>query len=239
MLSKWGHWNPHEPRVADINMIEKRIRTLPKDALVRMGGLTDPLQPIEETERVTLKTIKLLNTYNLRYMVTTKSSLIAGPDYIAALNPDLAHIQVTVTALDDERAYTYEKASPPSERIKAIYALQDARIDVMLRLSPFTEEYMNVEQLNALRINKTLVEFLRVNAHIMVRFPGIDYSKYTVKQGGFRHLSLSEKFRLLKQIKLPNVSVAEYVPMHHKFWVRNQNPNKHDCCNLRCSKSSA
>lgn len=229
--------NSNEFKIADIKKIEKVLDKIPAGALIRLSGLTDPLQPAEKTEKVTLRTIELMNERNIRYLIITKSALIANAEYMNALDPDLAHIQISVTCLDDERTYQYEKADPPSTRIQAIYTLQDAGFDVSLRLSPLMEEYINFRHLNSLNINKTLVEFLRVNSFIKNKLSRIDYSKYTIKHGGYRHLPLHEKFRLKNKINLPNVSVAEYVPAHHKFWVRNQNPNKLDCCNLRCANS--
>lgn len=61
-----GQWNPDSPDVADINRIENVIRKLPKHSVVRLGGMTDCFQPIELKQRVTYKTIKLLNKYEIR-----------------------------------------------------------------------------------------------------------------------------------------------------------------------------
>lgn len=57
----------------------------------------------------------------------------------------------------------YEKASLPSDRIKAIKKLQEKGYDVAIRLSPIIPEYIDFEELNKLGINKAIVEFLRVN----------------------------------------------------------------------------
>jgi DNA repair photolyase len=178
-----------------------------------------------------------LNKRNFRYLITTKSSRIANEEYMNALNKDLAHIQISVTCFDDARAYEIEKTCSPIARMNALYTLEKAGIDVSLRLSPFIEELIDFKQLNSFSVKKTLLEFLRINSFIEKRLPGIDFGKYTYNYGGYRHLPFSEKLRLLKQINLPNLSIAEYVPAHHRFWVRNQNPNKMDCCNLRCEKS--
>lgn len=39
-------WNPQDPAVADIEKIRKTIATLPKDQVIRLGGMTDCFQPI-------------------------------------------------------------------------------------------------------------------------------------------------------------------------------------------------
>ena len=85
-----------------------------------MGGMTDCFQPMELTHRVTYETIKEMNKRRIGYLIVTKSYLIAEPEYIDILDKDLAHIQITVTTLDDKRSLSYEKASIPSKRIEAI-----------------------------------------------------------------------------------------------------------------------
>ena len=127
---------------------------------------------------------------------------------------------------------TYEKASVPSERIKAILKLQESGFDVAMRLSPMIEPYMDFQRLNALKIDKCVVEFLRVNSWIEKWFD-IDYSKYTVSQSGYKHLPLDEKKKIVSKIKIPTITVCEDVTEHYEYWKEHFNPNKEDCCNLR------
>jgi DNA repair photolyase len=163
----------------------------------------------------------------------TKSGLIAEDEYMAALDKDLAHIQITVTCMDDERTKEYETADPPSMRLRAISKLQDAGFDVALRISPFIEEYLDFERLNAMDVQKCLIEFLRVNSWIKKWFPAVDYGRYTLKHSNYWHLPLEEKLRLLEKIRLPDVTICEDVSEHYEYWKNNFNPNKLDCCNLR------
>lgn len=234
LLSFRGLWDVDHPSVADIEKIRKVIRKIPKGSVIRLGGMTDCLQPCELTYRVTLKTIRLLNEYNIEYLIVTKSHIIANDEYIRAMRKDLAHIQVTVTTLDDElyKKLNYEKASLPSLRVAAIRKLQDNGFDVAIRLSPLIEEFIDFDKLNSLGINKAQVEFLRVNSWIKKWFD-IDYSKHTLKEGGYLHLPLEKKVEVLSKITIPNVSVCEDVQEHYDYWRDNFNPNKDDCCNLR------
>ena len=128
----------------------------------------------------------------------------------------------------------YEKASVPSQRIKAILNLQKNGFDVAIRLSPLISEYMDFDKLNSLGIQKAIVEFLRVNTWIKQWF-NIDYSDFTLTSGGYQHLPLEKKIRLIQQVKIPTISVCEDVPAHYNYWKNNFNPNKCDCCNLRGS----
>lgn len=232
LLEFRGLWNPQEPAVADINKINNVLKKVPKGAVLRLGGMTDCLQPIETKYKTTYKTIKLLNKYGIGYLIVTKSALVADDEYMKIYDPKLAHIQVTVTTLNDEFCASYEKASPPSERIKAILKLQDAGFDVAIRLSPIIPEFMDFDKLNGLGIQKAVVEFLRVNSWIQKWFD-IDYAPYKLKQGSYRFLRLNDKKEIIKKIKIPEISVCEdYLP-HYQYWRVNVNPNKEDCCNLR------
>ena len=238
LLDFRGLWNPTTPSVADIEKIRKKIASIAKKGeikTVRLGGMTDCFQPLEKTQRVTYETIKALNEARISYLIVTKSDMVADDEYIAILDKDLAHIQITVTTTDDELSKTYEKAVVPSRRIKAIEKLQKEGFDVALRLSPFIDEYIDYDVLNAVKCDKIQVEFLRVNSWIKKWF-NIDYSKYTIKQSNYRHLPLYIKKELLKKITgFKEISVCEDETLAYEYWRDNVNPNPDDCCNLRRS----
>ena len=231
-------WDPLDPAVADIEKIRKKVKTLKKKGvdIVRLGGMTDCFQPVEATYKVTYNTIKALNDAGIEYLIVTKSDMVASDEYMNILDKELAHIQITVTTTNDELATTYEKAVVPSRRIKAIEKLHKAGFDVALRLSPFIPEYIDYDILNKVECDKIQVEFLRVNTWIQKWFD-IDYSPYTVKQSGYRHLPLETKKELLKNITgFKELSVCEDESEAYEYWRNNVNPNKDDCCNLRRSK---
>lgn len=231
LLSFRKLWNPNEPKIADIKTIDKIVRNVRRGTVLRLGGMTDCFQPCEKTYGATYDAINILNNYGIGYLIVTKSELVADDMYLAAYDKRLAHIQVTVTTLDDSLSLRYEKASVPSRRIEAIKKLQEAGFDVAIRLSPLIEEFMDFEKLNQLGINKAIVEFLRVNSWIEKWFK-IDYSKYTVSQSGYKHLPLEEKLRIIGKVEIPTISVCEDVTEHYEFWRDNFNPNPKDCCNL-------
>lgn len=58
-------WDAKEPAVADIDRIERRIATLPHDTILRLGGMTDCFQPMEEDLR------KLQRWVNNRFIYAT------------------------------------------------------------------------------------------------------------------------------------------------------------------------
>lgn len=229
-------WRPENPSIADINKVIKKIKKIPDEVCVRLGGMTDCFQPLEKTERSTYKTIEELNKQNKHYLIVTKSHIVADDEYIELMDKNLAHIQISVTTTDDELSKTYEKASYPSQRIQAIEKLQANGFDVQLRLSPFIPQYIDFDILNNIRCDKILIEFLRVNTWIKKWFD-IDYSDYTLKEGGYRHLSLEKKIEYIKNITgFKEHSICEDVDDHFKYWEENFNTNKDDCCNLHIIK---
>lgn len=240
LLDFRGLWNPTSPAVADINEIRKTIaRELKRGDVVRLGGMTDCFQPLERQHRVTLQTIEELNRRGVGYLIVTKNKLIAEPEYLQAFNPELAHIQVTITSTDPDISRKIEQgASLPAERIAAVERLADAGLDVQVRLSPYIPELVNVDELNAIRCDKILVEFLRVNTWIArwIRQTGlpVDLRQYRYKSAGYRHLPLCVKRDLLRKITgFREVSVCEDVEEHFAYWQEAVNANRNDCCNLK------
>lgn len=227
-------WDSTDPSVADIEKVRRRISILPKDSpAVRMGGMTDCFQPIEKKLHVTYEALKSLKNSGHEYLIVTKSALVADDEYIDVMDKDLAHIQITVTTTDDKKALTYEHASLPSERIKAIEKLNALGFDVQLRLSPFIPQFIDYDKLASVNCDKILVEFLRVNTWIMQWFD-IDYSEYTVKQSGYRHLPLEKKIEYLSKIHgFSEITVCEDESEAYNYWQKNVNHNPEDCCNLR------
>lgn len=218
-------WDAREPSVADIKKIERKIAKLPKGAIVRLGGMTDCFQPLEEKMQVTRAMIELLNRYGIGYLIVTKSDLIC--EYMSILDKNLAHIQISTTWIPCEKAVSTER------RIRAIEKLHEAGFDVAVRLSPFVPQFVDFERLNSIKCNKIIVEFLRVN-HWIKKWLPLDYSDYTVKQSGYEHLPLSRKIEYLSKVTgFDEVSVCEDVDEHFLYWKEAVNHAKEDCCNLR------
>ena len=233
LLDFRGLWNPQAPSVVSLGALSKEIKKLPRGEIVRLGGMTDCFQPMERLYRNTYKAIRLLNQRHIPYLIVTKSALIAEKEYLDILDKELAHIQITVTSTDDKKVLEYEKASPPSERIKAIKTLQDLGYDVQLRLSPFIPQYIDFDILNNLGINKICIEFLRVNSWIKKWFD-IDYSEYKLKHGGYNHLPLKKKLEYIGKITgFKEMTVCEDEDTAYNYWKNHFNHNPDDCCNLR------
>ena len=228
-----GLWDSKNPRIANIKKIENKIKKISKGSVIRLGGMTDCFQSLELKYKVTYETIKLLNKYKIHYLIVTKSNLVANDEYLKIYDKDLAHFQITITTTDDKLSLTYEKATIPSKRIEAIEKLFKNGFDVSVRLSPFIEEYIDINKINDIKCDKILIEFLKVN-HWVKKWFNIDYSEYTFKYGGYEHLELNKKIELANKItNFKQRSVGEYVKEHYEYFRDNYNYNKNDCCNLK------
>ena len=228
-------WDPKHPKIADTWRIENRIKRgeLREGDIVRLGGMTDCFQPVERKYRTTLETIKILNKYKIGYIIVTKSSMVAEDEYLSVLDPSLAHIQITVTTFDDSLASKYEKASPPSKRIRAIEKFQMLGFDTFFRLSPYVDGWIDFDKLNWVQCDKILIEFLRVNTTIARRF-GVDPEDFPVKEAGYLHMTLEHKLDILKKITgFKEITVCDDCTAHYEYFRDHFNPKPSDCCNLR------
>ena len=231
------HWDANNPAVADIEKIKRKIKKLPNNIkALRLGGMTDCFQRCESEYNVTYETIKALNEKRQHYLIVTKSDLVADDKYIDVLDKELAHIQITITCTDDDlyKKLDFEKAPLPTKRIAAVEKLYQNGFDVQVRLSPFISAFVDYDVLANIKCDKILVEFLRVNPFILKWFGKyIDIDEYTVKQSGYRHLSLEKKIELISNIYgFKEITVCEDETEAYNYWKNNFNPNKNDCCNL-------
>lgn len=232
LLDFRGLWHPDAPSVASTADISKALRKVRRGQVLRLGGMTDCFQPAEDVYGATAQAIRMLNARGIGYLIVTKSDLVARRDYLRLLDPELAHVQVSVTSTDDAPNVFKERAAPPSRRMEAARRLQDAGIDVALRVSPYLPELLDADVLRATGVRKCLVEFLRVNPFIE-RWLGRDTSAWTLKSGGYRHLPLAVKRRQLEAFGGFELTVCEDVPEHYDYWTRHVNADPDDCCNLR------
>ena len=241
LLAFRGLWNAQQPAAASLRKIRGIIvRQLFPGDVVRLGGMTDCLQPLERAMKRTLKTIEMLNQRHVHYLIVTKSDLVAAPEYLAAMDRRLAHIQVSITSTRDEISRRLEPGAPlPAARIAAVEKLAAEGFDVSVRLSPFVPEFVDLEKINGIACDKILVEFPRVNAWIekWLANLGADLSQHTRFSSGYKHLPLNRKRGLLAGITgYPQVSVCEDVPEDWDFWHDNVNHNPDDCCNLNLTQ---
>ena len=92
LLSFRGLFNEKYPRVADLYKIKNKIKRLPRNEIVKLGGMTDCFQPLELKYRITFRTILILNQFRISYLIVTKSSLVSDPYYTQIYDKNLFYI---------------------------------------------------------------------------------------------------------------------------------------------------
>lgn len=224
-------WNPESPNTVDRRKMLRTIDRLERGTIVRLGGMTDPFQPIEEKYHLTEWLIGELNKRRIGYLIVTKSHLVAECNN---LHPQLAHVQMSYTHTPGRAPEGFEKASPPEKRMEAIERLHDRGYDVQLRLSPFIPQFLDLGIVEQTTVDKIVVEFLRINPFIRKAMPYLDFSDWTEAIGGYHHLPLEKKISLIRPLleSGKRVTVCEDVPSHYEYWREHVNPNRDDCCDL-------
>lgn len=224
-------WDPVQPACADRDKVRKRLDRLEPGTFLRLGGMTDPFQPLESEHHHTEWLIRELNDRGIKYLIVTKSATVADCE---AIDPELGHVQVSVTYTGDKAPEGFELASSPGDRLEAAKRLYERGIDTQIRLSPYIPEYVDLDVILASPVDKILVEFLRVNTFIKRTFPSMDFKAWTVKAGGYNHLPLATKVKMLEPLRgQKRLTICEDHPDHYEYFRANINANPDDCCDLR------
>lgn len=237
LLEFRGLWHPEAPAVADLAKVERALDGIPRGSVLRLGGLTDCYQPAEREARVTLRALPMLWERGIHALIVTKSDMVAESPWLEALDPELAHVQVSVTSTSDGPNPLGERATAPSRRMAAVRRLAEEGIDVSVRLSPLCPELVDLPRLREAvgPCDKALVEFLRATPQMARAMRGLDLSHHTLLVGGYHHLPLRRKRAVVEAVRgqFGRVSVCEDVPSHWAYWQANVNANPSDCCDLR------
>lgn len=233
LLNFRGLWKPENPAPASIKQIIKIIKATPSGSVLKMGGMSDCLQPKESAIRITYNTIRLLNKKRIHYIIVTKNDMITRKEYIELLDPELAHIQISIPSTS-QRVLDYTDHAPSYERRKtAVETLQEAGYDTTVRYSPVIDKYTDYKELNNIKCDKILLDFLRVTNKITADISKvINPDEFTEKYNNFRHYTLQKKLDIIKKINYKQISVCEEIPDHHQYFKEHINYNPDDCCNL-------
>lgn len=232
LLEFRGIWNPQAPRCLSKQTAVRVLDKIPKGTVIRLGGMTDPFQPLEDKYHLTEWAVGELKR-RIGYLIVTKG---AGVAKCRNLHPQLAHIQVSYTWTEGKNVpQDYEKASPPKERLKAAEDLYRKGFDVQLRISPYVPDYIDLDTVLKSPVDKILVEFLRVNTFIKKTMPYADFTDWTENTGSYQHLPLERKLELLQPFidSGKRIAVCEDHPDHYEYFKKHINANPDDCCDLR------
>lgn len=150
-LTTRGYWNRPIPFPVDIGAIRKifytvfetekssKWRTILSERIpLRLGGMSEPFMWMDRKYKVAIEVLKILDFYSYPYIIFTRSDLLAEPDYLRVLNPELACIQMSVCGGNEQLTRQLEPGSPsPIRRLKALATLNKNGFWTAVRLNPF------------------------------------------------------------------------------------------------------
>ena len=109
LLDFRGNWNNESPAIADRKEVLKTLDTIPEGSFLRLGGMTDPFQPIESQYHHTEWLIGELNDRKINYLIVTKGSSVAD---CKEISPIYGHVQMSITHTHEPPIKDFEFASP-------------------------------------------------------------------------------------------------------------------------------
>ena len=105
---------------------------------LHLGGMSDPLQPIERTARVTEDVLRGLLPHRYPVVLSTRSDLVADSPYFELLRDLGAVVQFSFCSLVESIARRFEPLSdPPDSLLRAMETLASAGVPVTCRWQPF------------------------------------------------------------------------------------------------------
>ena len=141
------------------------------DIPLHWGGVSDPFQPIELEKRLSFDCLKVFAKTKYPFVVSTKSAIIARPEYLELLKDCNCAVQFSAvgSSYDD-----FEKgASTFIERVEAMKKISDLGIRVIVRAQPMLP-----------KMEKELTENLKLFKDAGVHGLIIEFMKYKYKAVG-------------------------------------------------------
>lgn len=122
-----------------IEILRDELRRKVKTGIIGTGAMSDPYNPFEKTERLTEKSLMLIDAYEFGVTTITKSSLITRDidlyKQISEHSPVLC--KMTVTTIDDKLCRMIEpRVSVSSERFEALAKMSEAGLKTGITLMP-------------------------------------------------------------------------------------------------------
>ncbi|RLG01893.1 MAG: hypothetical protein DRN49_00340 [Thaumarchaeota archaeon] len=231
-----------------LNKLFRRLSNVDLKILpFRISTLTDPLQPLEVEEKLTLRVLKLCRRYRIPIILNTKSTLFLKDPWRSIIldlgSKKLCVIQVSISSLRDEFSKILEPGSPrTSERLDAIREISD-HIPVILRLQPVIPGLVEAEidlleeAASGLGVKQITVEFLRESLdglEKIYRLISVNHEKeiwetYSLEGEGLLRPSLQYRVKVLKIIKDAVRNIPLSTCKEGLFHLE----DVHDCCGFR------
>ncbi|MHC4397792.1 MAG: SPL family radical SAM protein [Planctomycetota bacterium] len=138
----------HKKQSVRKDVLRKLRREAPKyagtDKRVLLSFITDPYQPLDETEQVTRKVIELLREFDIPFQILTKGGTRACRDFDLYGTHDL--FSTTLTFLNEQESRREEpNAAIPRSRILALEMAKKLGIETWVSLEPVIDTKQTLE----------------------------------------------------------------------------------------------
>jgi len=118
-----------------LKKFKKDLEKLPENSLISISNSSDPYQPLEKKYKEFRECLKILQNFNFKILIVTKSDLILRD--IDLLKNLRCAVTITITTLKRKIAKKLEPKAPlPKKRLEALKILAKNKIPVGLRLDP-------------------------------------------------------------------------------------------------------
>lgn len=105
---------------------------------IHIGGMSDPLQPVEKQKRVFYECLKILVETQYPFIMSTKGRLLADEEYLSLLEKANGVIQVSLVCASYDKL---EKGCPSfEERLEIIRKVSSRVKRVIVRVQPYMHE---------------------------------------------------------------------------------------------------
>jgi DNA repair photolyase len=153
-----------------LNFINKRRKreTVEKifdfDIPLHWGGVSDPFQPLELQRRLSYECLKIFAATKYPFVISTKNSIIARPEYLELLKQFNCAVQFSAVGSSYD---TFEAgATPFTERVEAMKKISDLGIRVIVRAQPFIpkverEFIKNLDLFISAGVYGIIIEFMK------------------------------------------------------------------------------
>jgi DNA repair photolyase len=161
---------------------------------IHFGGMSDPLQPRERRDRISLKFLSELEHRGYPTVISTKSFLPAEKPYFDLLSSGWPVVlQFSVTSTEDKRAVHVEPhATPPSLLLRTMESLARAGVIVTCRWQPFIENLVEDPLLYVRRIAEAGASHISLE-HLKIP---VERTSRTKNEDDFSISNLKERYRL-------------------------------------------
>ena len=184
-VDDWGNFVDVKINFADRLKEELELN---KPGRVLIGSVTEVFQPVEENYRITEQVLVLLKSYNIPFVLLTKSVMIQN--YIdLLLYSEENEIYFTINSKIVKELF--EPVAPSQQlRVQVIEKLVSAGIKVNIYISPFFPELSDYEEI--FMLIKNLPEKHKI---------GLYFESYNIQAGTWNEISKMLDVRILKKFE--------------------------------------